>query len=98
MNEVVKALDRKEAQLCILAADCQEPKYKKLVDAFAKQNKIPLIEIESRQTLGEWVGYYKLDKEGKPRNVRPVSSIVIKDFAEETDAYNFVQEHIKKSS
>jgi len=31
LNEVAKALDRKEALLCILADDCEDAKYKKLV-------------------------------------------------------------------
>ena len=32
LNEVCKCLDRKQAILCILAEDCNDPKYKKLVD------------------------------------------------------------------
>ena len=31
LNEVCKCLDRKEAILCILAENCDDPKYKKLV-------------------------------------------------------------------
>ena len=31
LNEVCKALDRKEALLCVLAEDCADAKYKKLV-------------------------------------------------------------------
>ena len=31
LNEVCKALDRKQAILCVLAQDCDDPKYKKLV-------------------------------------------------------------------
>ena len=94
LNEVVKALDRREAQLCILADDCSEGKYKTLVDAFCKQNKIPLLQSK-RETMGEWVGYFKVDDEGKPRKVKGVSSICIKDFGEETEAYTFVQNHLK---
>ena len=32
LNEVCKALDRKEALVCVLADDCDDPKYKKLID------------------------------------------------------------------
>merc|ERR1712084_54827 len=39
LNEVCKALDRKQAILCILAEDCNDPKYKKLVDGLAKKVK-----------------------------------------------------------
>ena len=31
LNEVCKALDRKEALLCVLSEDCEDAKYKKLV-------------------------------------------------------------------
>merc|ERR1712166_43554 len=53
LNEVCKCLDRKQAILCILAEDCNDPKYKKLVDALAKASNVPLIEVEKRDDLGE---------------------------------------------
>jgi small subunit ribosomal protein S12e len=31
LNEVCKALDRKEALICVLAEDCEDAKYKKLI-------------------------------------------------------------------
>ena len=31
MNEVLKALDRKQALCAVLADDCEDPKYKKFV-------------------------------------------------------------------
>jgi small subunit ribosomal protein S12e len=31
LNEVGKALDRKQALICVLATDCHDPKYKKLI-------------------------------------------------------------------
>ena len=31
LNEVLKALDRKQALICVLAADCEDMKYKKFV-------------------------------------------------------------------
>ena len=31
LNEVCKAVDRKEALICVLAEDCSDPKYEKLV-------------------------------------------------------------------
>ena len=95
LNEVVKSIDRKEPHLIILAEDCQEAKYKKLIEAFAKQNDIPLI-TSKRQQMAEWVGYHKVDNEGKPRKMKNVSSIAILDWVEENDAVKFVQDHLKK--
>ena len=31
LNEVLKTLDRKQALICVLAADCEDMKYKKFV-------------------------------------------------------------------
>ena len=93
LNEVVKSIDRKTALVVVLASDCQEAKYKKLIEAFAKQNSIPVIESK-RQIMAEWVGYHKVDAEGKPRKMKNVSSIAILDWVEENPATQFVQSHI----
>ena len=96
LNQVGKALDRKDAYLCILAKDCDDPKYIKLITALAKQNKIPLIEVESRQELGQWLGQCKYDKEGVPRKIRGASSCAIKDYGETSDALSFLEQYIKE--
>merc|ERR1712125_302108 len=77
LNEVCKCLDRKQAILCILAEDCNDPKYKKLVDALAKASNVPLIEVEHRDDLGEWLGHCKYDADGTAKKVKGTSSIAI---------------------
>ena len=37
LNQVGKSLDRNDVYLCVLAEDCDDPKYKKLITAYAKQ-------------------------------------------------------------
>ena len=98
LNEVVKALDRKEAQLCLLAEDCQEDKYKTLVEAFCAQNNIPLIHVSERAKLGEWLGIFKRDEDGKIRNLRKVSSCAIKDFGESSAALEYTMNYAKEHS
>jgi len=39
LKEAVKALDRREAHLCILAKSCDEPAYTKLITALCKVNQ-----------------------------------------------------------
>merc|ERR1712127_644979 len=97
LNEVCKSLDRKEALLAVLAEDCSDPKYKKLITALCKSNNIPLIEVEARNDLGEWLGHCKYDIEGAPRKVKGTSSIAIKDYGEETEALSFVLNYIKEN-
>ena len=96
LNQVGKALDRKDAYLCILAKDCEDPKYKKLVTALAKQNKIPLIEVDNREELGQWLGQCKYDKEGVARKTKGASSCAIKDYGEPSDALSFLEQYIKE--
>ena len=93
LNEVVKSIDRKKALLIVLADDCQEAKYKKLVETFAKQNEIPVL-TSKRQIMAEMVGYHKVDTEGKPRKMKNVSSIAILDWVEDNKATRFVLDHI----
>ena len=52
LNEVCKCLDRKQAILCVLAEDCDDPKYKKLVTVsfsthsnIFKYRPLPRVEI-----------------------------------------------------
>ena len=96
LNEVCKALDRKTAVCCILADDCNDPKYKKLVSALAKNAGIPLITVEKREQLGAWVGHCKYDKEGNARKVKGCYSVAINDFGLESEALSYVLNYIKE--
>merc|ERR1712080_693259 len=69
MGEAAKALDKRQALLCILADNCDEPMYKKLVTALCQEHGIPLIKVDSNMKLGEWAGLCKIDQEGKARKV-----------------------------
>ena len=97
LNQVGKALDRKDAYLCILAKDCDDPKYKKLISALAKQNKIHLIEVDSRLELGEWLGQCKYDKKGVARKVKGCSSVAIKEYGESSEALTYLENYIKEN-
>jgi len=88
LNEVAKALDRKEALLCILADDCEDAKYKKLVTALCKTNNIPLIEVDKRIELGEWLGQCKYDKKGVARRIKGASSVAINVYFFSEDGPN----------
>ena len=91
-------MDRKEAQLCLLASNCEEDKYKTLVEAFCVQNSIPLIHVDERNQLGEWLGLFKRDEEGKIRKLKGVSSCAIKDFGDSSLALDYVLKYAKDNS
>lgn len=80
----------------MLADNCNDPKYKKLVTALAKSNGVPVITVENRDDIGVWLGHCKYDKEGAARKVKGTSSVCIKDYGEESEALSFVLNHIKE--
>ena len=56
LREASKALDRRQAHMCVLNEACEEEAYKKLVIALCNQHKIPLIKVPDGKQLGEWAG------------------------------------------
>ena len=68
LREAAKALDRREAHMCVLNEGCEEEAYKKLVVALCSEHKIPLIKVPDGKMLGEWVGLCKfsLSRTGIP--------------------------------
>jgi len=98
LHESVKALDRREAHLCVLSSGCNEPAYTKLITALCSEHSIPLIKVEEGKVLGEWVGLCKFNSEGRPVKVVGCSCAVIKSWGEDTEARQFILDHIKQQS
>lgn len=80
LREAAKALDRREAQLCVLVETCTEKEYLKLVEALCKEHSINLIKVQDAKKLGEWVGLCKLDATGVARKVVGCSCVVVKEL------------------
>ncbi|XP_040095736.1 40S ribosomal protein S12-like [Oryx dammah] len=93
-HEAAKALDKSQAHLCVLASNCDEPKYVKLVEALCAEHQINLIKVDNKK-LGEWVGLCKIDREGKPRKVVGCSCVVVKDYGKESQAKDVIEEYFK---
>ena len=45
IREAAKALDKRQAHLCVLASNCDEPMYVKLVEALCAEHQINLIKV-----------------------------------------------------
>uniref|UniRef100_A0A3Q2D9Z4 40S ribosomal protein S12 n=10 Tax=Cyprinodontiformes TaxID=28738 RepID=A0A3Q2D9Z4_CYPVA len=95
IREAAKALDKRQAHLCVLAANCDEPMYVKLVEALCAEHQINLIKVDDNKKLGEWVGLCKIDREGKPRKVVGCSCVVVKDYGKESQAKDVIEEYFK---
>ena len=95
LHECAKALDRGAARLCILAKDCNNDEYTKLVEALCAEGNVHLIKCDEGKELGEWVGLAKLAEDGTVRKAVRCSVAVITDYGSVTPALNTVLEYVK---
>ncbi|CAN7091664.1 unnamed protein product [Brassica rapa subsp. narinosa] len=56
LHECAKLIEKRSAQLCVLAEDCNQPDYVKLVKALCADHNINLLTVPNAKTLGEWAG------------------------------------------
>lgn len=61
LHEGAKVIEKHTAQLCVLAEDCDQPDYVKLVKALCAEHNVSLLTVPSAKTLGEWAGVSALD-------------------------------------
>ncbi|KAJ3253014.1 40S ribosomal protein S12 [Boothiomyces macroporosus] len=95
IRECVKALDRRQAQLCVLVETCTEKEYLKLVEALCVEHNINLIKLDDAKKLGEWAGLCKIDREGNARKVVGASVVVVRDYGEDSEAMNVLLEYFR---
>ncbi|BGP22505.1 40S ribosomal protein s12 [Rhodotorula toruloides] len=95
LRECAKALDKRQAHLCVLNESCTEGEYVKLIEALCAEHKINLIKISDPKLLGEWAGLCKLDKDGIPRKVVGCSCVVVKDYGQESEALSVLLEYFQ---
>ena len=97
LNESAKALDRGAARLCVLADDCDEPAFQKLIKALCQEHGVQLLSVPNGKKLGEWCGLCKIDAEGNARKTVNCSVAVVTDYGEETSALSQLLEHMKSA-
>lgn len=56
LHEATRAIERGQAQLCVLAEDCNSPDYKKLIEALCAEHDVNLVSVAEAKQLGQWVG------------------------------------------
>jgi len=97
LHESVKVLDRRQAHLCVLAANCNEPAYTRLVEALCAEHGTHLIKVPDSKLLGEWAGLCVRDKEGKARKVVGCSCVVVKDYGAHSESLTTLLDYFKKN-
>merc|ERR1719343_1403458 len=96
LHEVAKHIDAGKAQVVFLAESCNEPTYKKLVQALSSEKNIPVIDVSDNKTLGEWAGLCKIDSDGNAKKVVGASCVCVTDFGEEGNAYEYMMKYLGK--
>ena len=95
LREAAKALDRRQAHLCVLVETCEEAEYIKLIEALCNKYDINLLKVSDPKTLGTWAGLAKIDREGNPRKVVGCSCVVVRDYGEDSEGLNVLLEYFK---
>lgn len=95
LRECAKALDKREAHLCVLVETCNEPEYLKLIEALCAEHKINLIKVGDAKVLGQWAGLCKIDREGNPRKIVGCSCVVVKEFGQESEGMHVLMDYFK---
>lgn len=49
IHEAAKALGKRQAHLCVLASDCDEPMYVKRVEALCAEHQINLVKVDDNK-------------------------------------------------
>ncbi len=77
LREATKAIDKRQAHLVVLASNCNEENYVKLIEALCAEHGIHLLKVDDNKQLGEWAGLCKIDKEGTARKIVGCSAVAI---------------------
>merc|ERR1712227_1200661 len=77
VQETLKPAQHRDAICCILAENCDEANYVRLIEALCVEHQIPILKIGDNKTLGEWSGLCKIDREGNPVKVVGCSCVVV---------------------
>ena len=95
LREAAKALDKRQAHLCVLVETCTEAEYIKLIEALCATHKIPLIKVGDAKVLGTWAGLCKIDREGNPRKIVGCSCVVVKEYGAESEGRHVLEDYFK---
>ena len=96
LNEVARALDRRNAVLCVLSKGCNEEQYTRLIMALCDQHQIPMMQVDDSRVLGEWAGLVKYDENGDVRKVVKTACVVVTNWdPAENESQKIVQSFLK---
>ena len=82
LHEVLRVIEAKQALFVVVAEDCSEASYLKLVKALCAKNEIKYIAVPKREDLGKWLGHFTQVK-GEIKKIKGCTSLAIRKYAPE---------------
>lgn len=101
INEAARAIESThdktaKSVLCLLADDCDNDNYKKLVTALCKTHNVPIHTVDQKKKLSIYSGLCRLDQRGEPKKIRKCSVLVVKKWPKTEEAnVNIVKQHFQ---
>lgn len=78
LKEAVRSIAQGNAECVFLATDVNEKEYKSLVEGICREQKTALINVDSKEILGQWCGLSKIDDEGEVVRARSCGVVAIR--------------------
>jgi len=78
LKEATRAIAQGNAECVFLATDVNEKEYKTLIEGICKEQKTALINVDSKEILGQWCGLSKIDEEGEVVRSRSCGVIALR--------------------
>merc|ERR1712159_172053 len=100
IREAIRAIEQGTAQLCILAAACDDPNYGKVVEALCQEHNVNTIMVKDAAELGEWVGLGRKTVQGinKTTKIGCCRCAVITDFGEQSEGLSHLQAYLNNKT
>ncbi|XP_034861655.1 small ribosomal subunit protein eS12-like [Mirounga angustirostris] len=100
IHKSCQSLRQGQAHLCVLASNCDEPVYVKLVEALCAEHQINLIKVDDNKKRGERGGLCGTDTGGEPPHPPPgqglaCSCVIVKDDGKESQARDVIEAYFK---
>lgn len=78
LKQVTRSVAQGQSAVVFLASDVGEKPYKDLIEAICRENKTALINVDSKEILGQWCGLAKVDEEGEVVKARSCGCVSIR--------------------
>lgn len=96
VNQTIRALERGDVVLVVMAKDIDKPEVVQTITALCKEKGVSILKCDTRNELGLYSGFFKLDLEKNPRKVVKCSCLAISSWGRESPARSMILAEVAK--